>query len=122
MSSEVFDAYQEEFDANCNEFRSYIESLRECGAQDFSKKNEITSNADASITKINNLLKEMEMEVRGYPSSQRLTCNQLLQSNKEKFANLKTEFNNAKFAWERSGLTNTKSGEDKKRMLDVKEK
>ena len=122
MSTEVFDAYEEEFNANCNEFQALIDGLNQCGPQDFSKKNDLCTGAEASITKINNLLKEMEMEVRGYASAMKRSCGDLLQSNKEQFATLKSEYNNAKFAWERSGLTNTKSGEDKRRMLDSKEK
>lgn len=122
MSTEVFDAYEEEFNSNCKEFQAFIDGFNECGPQDYTKKNELCAGSDASITKINNLLKEMEMEVRGYPSAMKKSCGDLLQSNKEQFATLKAGYNNAKFAWERSGLTNTKSGEDKKRMLDSKEK
>jgi bacterioferritin-associated ferredoxin len=117
----IFDAYQEEYVKDSEEFRRSIALLQECGSNQ-DKKRSALSSCDSCIDKISNLLKEMEMEVRTYSSSNKRTCSEILSRDKEEFTTLKSEYNTAKFAAEKANLTGGKSGEDRRRMLDTNEK
>lgn len=117
----IFDAYQEEFVKDAEEFRRSISSLAECDSNQDQKRSAINS-CDSSIDKITNLLKEMEMEVRTYTSNNKRICNEVLSRDKDEFTTLKSDYNKAKFAAEKASLTGGRSGEDRRRMLDTNEK
>jgi chromosome segregation ATPase len=121
MDTSIFDAYQEELVKNTAELQSFIDNLKECGNREDRKRAAVQA-CDDSIGKISTLLKEMEMEVRTYGSQLKRTCTESLNKHKDDVSTLKSQYNTTKFAIEKASLTGTRSGEDRRRLIDANEK
>lgn len=117
----VFDAYEQELNSLNKELDRNINELKQCGA-DKTKANTLISIIDEKITEYGNLMKEAEMEVRGYDLATRRQLNEKIEFHRKLLKDSKLDFARAREVSERSELMGAQSALDRQRMLDVNEK
>uniref|UniRef100_A0A7S3M5W9 Vesicle transport v-SNARE N-terminal domain-containing protein n=1 Tax=Spumella elongata TaxID=89044 RepID=A0A7S3M5W9_9STRA len=114
--SEIFDAYCDDLKFLATDLKNNLEVLRS-GENFESARKTIQAVLDQST----DLVKQVEVEVRGHSSQERRILTEKLKIYKDEFFQLKQEFDSVVFQSQKSQLVG-KSGEDRGRMLETNEK
>lgn len=114
--SEIFDAYCDDLKFLATDLKNNLEVLRSGENFDSARKT-----IQAVLDQSNDLVKQVEVEVRGHSSQERRVLTEKLKVYKDEFFQLKQEFDSVVFQSQKSQLVG-KSGEDRGRMLETNEK
>jgi primosomal protein N'' len=115
----IFDAYDQEFRALSQDINKNLSEL----------KNDTASNKASSVRLVEGLLsqcgdliKQMEVEVRGHDPATRKVLNEKVIQYKKSLVSLKSDFERIKEQSQRSELIGNKSTEHRQRLLDANDK
>lgn len=118
----IFDAYDQEFAALRQEIQKNVDELRAQvdgnGEQGF----QIVNHIDALFLQSNDLIKQMDAEVRSHEASARKVLIGKVNQLKKSMADDKIEYERLKENLERSDLVGAKSYSDRQRLLATNEK
>ncbi len=114
--SEIFDAYCDDLKFLATDLKNNLEVLRSGENFDSARKT-----IQAVLDQSNDLVKQVEVEVRGHSSQERRVLTEKLKVYKDEFFQLKQDFDSVVFQSQKSQLVG-KSGEDRGRMLETNEK
>ena len=119
--STVFDAYDQDFKSLSRDIQQGLSDLKN-GNNEAGKVSSIVKSLDALFHERNDLLKQIEIEVRGHDSATRKILSEKLSTMKKSSNKDKSEFEKCKEKAERSNLIGTKSQQDRQRLLDTNDK
>lgn len=120
--SSIFDAYDAEFSAIGKEINKNINVLKnECEGDD-SRASGMVKQIEALISQSNDLIKQMEVELRSHDPATRKVLSDKVGQYKKSIASLKNDFERAKEKAQRSALIGSKSVEHRQRMMDTNDK
>lgn len=117
----IFEAYDSEFSSLTKEVTKNVNEYKYNSAGDKSNV-ALVKQIDALFSQINDLIKQMEVEVRGLDPSTRKVLTEKVSQYRKSSASLKSDFERAKEQSERSTLIGTKSTEQRQRLLDANDK
>lgn len=117
--SNIFDAYDSEFNDLHRDLSKTINELRN---NTDSNQNIQTRQIDGLFSQVNDLLKQMEVELRSLDSATRKALSKKVASYKNTLSSLKSDYNSVREQSDKSTLMGGKSGEQRQRLLDTNEK
>ncbi len=118
----VFEAYQEEFQGKATGVRALITELQETPNSETDAKNAKRDAINKVLLEMTDILKQMDVDVRGYDKETKRQYNEILGKDREEMATLNNQFNAALYSLEKSALIGGKSGEDRRRVIDANQK
>jgi vesicle transport through interaction with t-SNAREs 1 len=116
----IFDAYDAEFTSISQEINRNINELRHNTTSDSSGN--LIKHIDALFVQSNDLIKQMEVEVRGHDPATKKVLGEKVVSYKKSNNSLKSDFERVKEQAQRSSLVGNKSIEQRQRLLDANDK
>lgn len=116
----LVDAYKEELNSYCRGIREALAQLR--GGVDQETWNSCYAQVNDLLTKSNDIVKAMELEIRTCGSVERRQHTEKLREDKETLASFRTELTNLDFEKQKANLIGGKSGDHRRRMIDANEK
>ncbi len=120
--SSIFDAYDAEFSAIGKEINKNINSLKNDCEGDEGRASGLIKQIEALISQSNDLIKQMEVELRSHDPATRKVLSDKVGQYKKSIGSLKTDFERAKEKAQRSALIGNKSVEHRQRLLDTTDK
>ena len=116
----IFDAYDTEFSSINREINKNIQDLKSSASGESSTS--LVTTIDGLFSQLNDLIKQIEIEVRSQDAATRKVLNEKLQQYKKTSLSLKSDFEKAKEKFNRSELVGAKSVEQRQRLLDTNDK
>lgn len=89
----IIDAYSEDFNTKCQEIRSGISELKECSSADRDKVSSLVRCTDNILAQAEQLLKQMELEVRSQDILTRKALSEKMQLYKDTIRSHRSDFN-----------------------------
>jgi hypothetical protein len=117
----IFDAYDQEFRSLSSDINKNLSDLK----NDSSNKDQARTTVrlvEGLLSQVGDLIKQMEVEVRGHDPATRKVLNEKVSQYKKSVASLKSDFERIKEQSQRSELIGTKSSEQRQRLLDTNDK
>lgn len=128
----IFDAYDSEFNSLLEEIQKSIQLLNEYhnnnDSKDIKKQDNLIKLTDGLFMQSNDLLKQMEVEVRSHDLATKKRLNEKVLKYKQNINNMKSEFTSISIKIEKLALmnddmaSNSKSVEHRQRLLTVNER
>jgi hypothetical protein len=116
METTIFDAYCDDLSFLATDIRNNLNVMKSGEASDA-----LCTTISTVLDQATDTIKQAEVEARSFPSAERRVLNDKIKVYRDKFQDLKSEYDNELFQMKKSKLVG-KSGEDRGRMLDVEEK
>lgn len=116
----IFDAYDQEFSSLSQEINKNINELKRdtsAGAT-----GGLIRQVDALFLQANDLIKQMEVEVRSHDASTKKILNEKVMQYKKSTSSQRSDFERVKEQAQRSSLIGDKSAEQRQRLLDTNDK
>jgi uncharacterized protein YukE len=120
--SSIFDAYDAEFSAIGREINKNINTLKNECEGDESRASSMIKQIEALISQSNDLIKQMEVELRSHDPSTRKVLSDKVGQYKKSISSLKADFERAKEKAQRSALIGSKSVEHRQRLMDTNDR
>ena len=117
----IFDAYDQEFLSLSQELGRNISELKSYSSGN-DKTESLIKMIDALFSQSHDLIKQMEVEVRGHDNATRKMLNEKLTQYKKSLSSQKSDYERAKEQAQRSSLLGSKSIEQRQRLLDTNDK
>ena len=88
----IIDAYSEDFNAKCQEISSSISELKECSNADRDKVSSLVRCTDNILTQADQLIKQMELEVRSQDASTKKALTEKMRLYKDTLRSHRSDF------------------------------
>lgn len=121
----IFDAYDQEFTSITQDISKNINNLKDVDGSDdqiIGTVANLTRLIEGLISQSNDLVKQMEVEVRGQDVATRKVLLEKVAQYKKSTTSLKNDFERAKERAQRSSLIGDKSTEHRQRLLTANDK
>jgi len=118
----IFDAYDQEFTSITQDISKNINNLKDVDGSDDGTVANLTRLIEGLISQSNDLVKQMEVEVRGQDVATRKVLLEKVAQYKKSTTSLKNDFERAKERAQRSSLIGDKSTEHRQRLLTANDK
>lgn len=115
----IFEAYDQEFASISQEINKNVNELKTTSAGNTTS---LTKLIDALFTQSNDLIKQMEVEIRSHDPATRKVLNDKVGQYKKSRSSMKADYEKIKEQSERSALIGDKSTEHRNRMLSANDK
>ncbi len=118
----IFDAYDQEYAALTRDISKNISDIRSLGERVTENNSAVLRHTDALMLQAQDLIKQMEIELRGHDAGTRKALGEKVTEYKKSLTNLKADYEKAKDTSQRSALIGSKSGEQRERLLNTNDK
>jgi hypothetical protein len=118
----IFNAYDAEFSSITKDVNKNINELKELDSTEEDKVAGMVRLIEGLLSQTNDLVKQMEVEVRGQDAATKKVLLEKVAQYKKTTSSLKSDFERAKEKAERSALIGDKSIEHRTRLLDNNKK
>ena len=92
ITMSIIDAYSEDFNAKCQEISSSISELKECSNADRDKVSSLVRCTDNILTQADQLIKQMELEVRSQDASTKMALTEKMRLYKDTLRSHRSDF------------------------------
>lgn len=116
----IFDAYIQEFSTLSQDISKSISEYR--SYSDADKSATLGRQVESLLGQANDLIKQMELEVRSHDPATRKVLGDKLSTYKKSIVSMKTDFEAARNELQKSSLIGSKSNEQRQRLLDTNQK
>ena len=117
----IFDAYDQEFSNLSNDIRKNINELKTLSAES-EKAPSMIRLIEGLINQVNDLVKQMNVEVRGQDPATRKILTEKVNQYIRALASTKTDFERAREQAQRSALIGERSTADRQKLLNTNDK
>jgi hypothetical protein len=118
----IFDAYDQEFRSLSSDINKNLSDLKNTSGSDKDQARTTVRLVDGLLSQVGDLIKQMEVEVRGHDPATRKVLNEKVVQYKKSVSSMKSDFERIKEQSQRSELIGSKSGEQRQRLLDANDK
>ena len=120
--SSIFDAYDQEYNNLGQEIQKNINELRAGGSSNPDKAASTARHIEALLSQAQDLVKQMNVEVRSHDAATRKILTEKVTQYSKSLGTLRSDFERAREASQRSALIGEKSAEDRQRLLQTNDK
>ncbi len=118
----IFEAFVQEFETISAEISANTIDIRDNGRASEDQGRAKIKKTESLLQQSNDVLQQMQIESRSAAAAQRKALGDKVLELKKQWTNLKTDFERAKEACQRSALIGDKSVEQRQKMLNTNEK
>lgn len=120
--SSIFEAYDQEFNNLSRDIQNHLGELKAISNTNPDKSGSLIRQIDALLSQANDLIKQMNVEVRSHDAATRKVLTTKVTEYSKSLQAMRSDFERAKEQAERSSLIGEKSAADRQRLLNVNDK